>query len=113
MAEHELFTLSKQTAEVMAGSAVATGGYAYWTKARGWRMVVGILTSFFGGVVFHPAAQAVVAMVVIEPSPRLSSGVAASCTLGALAVLRKWVASFDPPASLPGTKANAKDTSGD
>jgi hypothetical protein len=109
VAEHELFALSKQTAEVVAGSAVATGGYAYWTKARGWRMVVGIATTFCGGVVFHPAAQTAVALVVSEPSPRLTSGVAASCTLGALFVLRKWIASFDPPASLPG----AKDISGD
>lgn len=112
MAEHELFALSKETAEVMAGSAVATGGYAYWTKARGWRMVVGILTTFCGGVVFYPAALAVVALIVKEPSPRLASGVAAICTLGALAVLREWVASFDPPASLPGAKADSKDTSG-
>lgn len=86
----ETYGISQETARVVAGSAIATGGYGYFTKARGWRLVVGIATSFGGGVLFYRAAMPAVGLLVGDNMPDLAAGVAGSATLGIIYAIRKW-----------------------
>lgn len=86
----EAYGVSQEAARVVAGSAIATGGYGYFTKARGWRLVVGIVTSFGGGALFYRAAMPAVMMAFGEVMPELAAGVACSSTLGIIYAIRKW-----------------------
>ena len=92
---HELFGVSRETAQVIGGAAVATGGYGYFTKARGWKLIVGIVTSFGGGVMFFEAGSGVVSFFSDKPMPALASGVAGTMPLGVIYALRKAAERLD------------------
>lgn len=92
---HELFGISKEAAQVVGGAAVATGGYGYFTKARGWKLIVGIVTSFGGGVMFYEAGSGVVSFFTDKNIPAVASGVAGTMTLGVIYALRKAAEKLD------------------
>lgn len=84
-----------ETAQVVGGAATATGGYLYFTVARGWKMALGAATSFGGGVMFYRAGSAAVSLVFAEPMPNLAAGVAGTMTLGVIYALRKAAEKLD------------------
>ncbi len=86
----ETFGITKETAQVIAGSAVGTGGYLYFTSSRGWRMIAGALTSFGGGCIGYTA---VLSFVDLEPG--LAAGVACTVTLGAIMAVRRAAEKLD------------------
>lgn len=87
--------IGTEAAQVVGGAAVATGGYGYFTKARGWKLIVGIVTSFGGGVMFFEAGSGVVSFFSDKPMPALSAGVAGTMTLGVIYALRKAAERLD------------------
>jgi hypothetical protein len=85
----EAYGIGQDAARIAGGAAVAAGGYSYFTKARGWKLVLGIATSFGGGIMFYRAGASAVAWVFAEPMPDLAAGVAGTMTLGVIYALRK------------------------
>lgn len=92
---HELFGVSRETAQVIGGAAVAAGGYGYFTKARGWRFALGVLTSFGGGAMFFEAGTSFIALFTDKPMPAVASGVAGTLTLGVIWALREGARRLD------------------
>lgn len=82
---HEAFGVGTETARVIAGAAVGAGGYLYFTKTRGWRMVAGALTSFGGGMIGY---RSIVSATDIDAG--LAAGLACTATLGIIFAVRKW-----------------------
>lgn len=91
----EAYGFGHEAARVVAGSAVATGGYGYFTKATGWKLVVGIATTFGGGVMFYRAAMPAATALIGEAVPDLAAGIAGTMTLGVIYALRKGVEKLD------------------
>lgn len=81
--------ITKEAAKVIGGAATATGGYLYFTAARGWKMAIGAVTSFGGGVMFYNAGAVAVGLFFADPMPDLAAGVAGTMTLGTIYALRK------------------------
>lgn len=91
----EAYGIGQEAARVVAGSAVATGGYGYFTKAKGWKLVIGIGTTFGGGVMFYRAAMPLASMIVGEALPDVAAGIAGTMTLGVIYSLRKVAEKLD------------------
>lgn len=89
------FGIGPDAAQVVGGAAVATGGYAYFTNAGGWKFALGICTTFGGGVMFFDAGMSVVAMFSDKSMPSIAAGIAGTMTLGVIYALRKAVEKLD------------------
>jgi hypothetical protein len=90
---------TSDTAQVVAGAATAAGGYLYFTKTQGWRVVLGAAVTFGGGWIGHEAVTN-----VIGNHHGLASGIAATATLGVIFSVRKAAAKLDAAQWLEGRK---------
>lgn len=97
---HEAFGIGTETARVIAGSATATGGYLYFTKTQGlFRLALGAGTTFLGGLVGYDSISSLTGF-----TGGVSSGLAATATLGVIYAVRAAAGKFDATA-LFGRKA--------
>lgn len=58
MSGKELLHVGVENAQVIGGAAVATGGYLYFNKVRGFiKPLIGCIVTFAGGVEFHAPVE--------------------------------------------------------
>lgn len=81
---------SHETAQVVAGAATAAGGYVYFTKTQGWRVIMGAAVTFMGGFIGFEAM-----INIVGNHPGVASGIASTATLGIIFSVRKAAERFD------------------